>query len=306
VLVVDPIHHDARRRLAGMFDVTERMQPGEHELRELLAGHEVLVLRSGVRVTAETIAATGSLKVIARGGVGLDNIDTLAAARHGVRVFNAPGSSARAVAELAFGLMLAVARKIALADRQLRANQWRKSELTGSQLLGKTLAVIGLGAIGRQVAVIGRGFGMTVIGSVSAPTEQRRRALAAEGIELTTTPAALARADIAVVAVPLTDRTRGSIGAAELAAMKPGACLVNVSRGGVVSEAALHAALRDGPLAGAALDVHAAERRPSPFAGLDNVVLTPHIGAMTDEAQRDIGDRLVEGIVAALAGQEAG
>jgi phosphoglycerate dehydrogenase-like enzyme len=212
---------------------------------------------------------------------------------------------------MTFALMLAAARQVVLADGLLRRGRWAKSELVGYNLAGKTLGVVGLGSIGTTVARLGRAWGMGVVGTVAHPTEQRRRDLAAEGIELLALDELLPRAEFVTIHVPLDDTTRVLIGAGELARMKPGAFLVNIARGGVVDERALRDVLLTGHLAGAGVDVHAAEGEGvlSPLADLPNVVLTPHIGASTVDAQREIGRevvRIVDAFAATLAPATAG
>jgi D-3-phosphoglycerate dehydrogenase len=303
VLVLDPLHDDAIRRLRGLFDVTVRLRPLPSDLLALIADVDVVVVRSGVRLPEEAFAAATRLKVIARAGAGVDNIDLDAARRFGVVVFNVPGGSAGAVAELTYGLLLAVMRRIALADRQIRAGVWNKPKLAGAELAGKTLGIIGYGNIGSRIGRIASGFSLRVLATVGHPSPERQARLTAVGVTSTDLDTLLRESDAVCVAVPLTDATRGLIGKDELVAMKRTAYLVNVSRGGVVDEDALLAALCDGELAGAGLDVHLSEGSgPNPFAELDNVVLTPHIGAMSTDAQRAIGDVVVDSIVAALAG----
>lgn len=302
VLIVDPLHPVAVEQLRGEFEVTVRLGPGEEELRGLVAGADVLVMRSGVRLSAETIAAAPSLRLVARAGTGLDNIDLEAAERAGVRVFNVPSQAASSVAEHAIALALAVTRRIPLADSQVRRNEWRKAELVGDELRGGTIGIVGLGAIGSLIARLALGFQMRVLASVARPSERRRRDLAHEQIELVGLELLLAESAVVCVAAPLTARTRGLIGARELALMAESAYVVNVARGGVVDEAELYAALAGGRLAGAALDVVAAEGEANRLGELDNVVLTPHIGAMTEQAQRRIGETVVASIRTALAG----
>jgi D-3-phosphoglycerate dehydrogenase / 2-oxoglutarate reductase len=302
ILVLDPIDDAALRVLAAGHTVETRYAPPPQELPSLAAGADVIVVRSGSKLTAEVIEAAGSLRAIVRAGAGTDNIDLDAARRAGVIVCNIPGGSANAVAELALGLTFSVARKIALADRQLRANQWNKPALAGVELHGRTLGVVGHGNIGARLAQLGTALGMTVLTSVARPDEERRAALAADGIRLTGLPELLAASDVVCLAVPLDDRTRGLIGAAELRAMRPTAILVNVSRGGVVDEEVLRSALVEGVIAGAGVDVFSAERVRTPLADLDNVVLTPHLGAMSTDAQRLIGERVVDAVTAALTG----
>ncbi|HVW48292.1 MAG TPA: hydroxyacid dehydrogenase [Solirubrobacterales bacterium] len=302
VLIVDPLHAEAIAALRERHEVEVRLGPSAAELAELIGDVDVLVLRSGVRVPAELIERAPRLRLIARAGVGVDNIDVAAARRAGIHVFNVPAQSAGSVAELAFGLLLAVARRIPLAAAGVRRDEWRKAELVGQELAGGTLGIVGLGAIGSLIARRALAFEMRVVAAVAAPSEERRRILAAEGVELLGLDAVLARADALCVVVPLTGRTRNLIDARALARLRPGAFLVNVSRGGVVDEDALRAALRDGHLAGAALDVVVTEGRPTPLAALDNVVVTPHIGAMTEGAQRRIGEIVVASIELDLAG----
>jgi D-3-phosphoglycerate dehydrogenase / 2-oxoglutarate reductase len=302
VLVLDPIHSDAIDRMRDRFDVVVRLQPPPGELLDLVSDVDVIVLRSGVRLPAEVFARARRLKVVARAGSGVDNIDQDAARRAGVVVFNVPGGSAGAVAELALGLMINVMRRISLADRQIRTDLWNKPALAGDELATKTLGIIGFGNIGSRIARLASGFSLRVLAAVRHYSEARRIELADRGVELTDLPRLLAESDVICVVVPLTGDTRGMIGETELKAMRPSAYLVNVSRGGVVDEHALLAALQDRTIAGAGLDVHMREGEPSPLTGLDNVVLTPHIGAMSADAQRAIGDVVVDSIVRALNG----
>lgn len=302
VLVVDPLHHHAMARLAERYALTVRMRPDPDELARLLSATEVVVLRSGVRLTAAMLRDAPSLKVIARAGSGVDNIDLPAAIAAGITVFNIPAQTAPSVAEFTFALLLALARRIGEADRQVRKNVWQKTALVGIELAGKRLALIGVGEIGKRVGLLAGAFGMQVAGCVARPGTQRRAELATAGIALMDLDALLRWADMVTIQVPLTPATADLIGARELALLRPGALLVNVSRGEVVNEAALLTALIDGRLAGAALDVHSQEFSDSPFAALDNTLLTPHIGAMTDDGQLRVATRLLEGIDAALNG----
>ncbi|WUI00415.1 hydroxyacid dehydrogenase [Spirillospora sp. NBC_00431] len=297
VLVVDPLHEEAIAELRRSFEVRSVIRPPEAHLRSLLRDADVLVMRSGIKLIADHFAVAERLRIVARAGVGVDNIDLAAARRAGVRVFNVPDASADSVAEFAFGLILTVARRISLADRQVRDHQWNKAELAGTELRGKTLAVIGLGRIGSRVARLGRGFGMDIVAVVPDPDGATR-----DGVKVATLPTALARADVVILAVPLTEQTRRLITRDELALMKDSAYLVNVSRAEVVDEDDLYEALCTGRLAGAAVDVLAKERQATRLGELPNVVLTPHIGAMTDDAQRRIGRAVVESIRTLLAG----
>ncbi len=302
VLLLDPIAPQALADLRTDCEVVERYQPGAGELPGLVRDADVIVVRSGVRLTAEVFRHARRLKVVARAGSGTDNIDLEAARAARVQVFNVPGASARAVAELAVGLLLTVCRKIALADRQIRAGVWDKPGLLGTEVHGRTLGVVGLGRIGSRIAELGTALGMRVVATVARPDAQRAERLRATGVELADLDDLLARADAVCLAVPLDGTSRGLIGAPQLARMRDTAVLVNVSRGGVVDEEALARALRERRLAGAALDVHAAEKTDSPLAEFDTVVLTPHIGAMTEQAQERVGRTLVSSIRTALAG----
>lgn len=302
VLVVDPIHDEALERLRRTCDVVVRLRPSADEIVTLSRDADVIVLRSGVQLSAELFAGAQRLKLVARAGAGTDNIDLTAARHAGVVVFNVPGESAGAVAELTIGLLLALARKISLADRQARTNIWNKSALVGSELAGKTMGIVGHGNIGARVAHLAQGFSMRVLTCVEREDEPRRRALAAKNIKLVGFPAMLRESDVVCLVVPLTPRTRGLISEPELAMMKCGAYLVNVSRGEIVDEPALHEALKQGTIAGAALDVRTDEGSPTQLSTLDNVVLTPHIGAMSSDAQRRIGHIVVESIHSAMTG----
>src|SRR5262249_27261181 len=215
----------------------------------------------------------------------------------GLRVVRIPGMSAPPVAEFTFALLLALARKVPLADRLLREGHWPKPQLGGTLLHGKTLGVIGAGNIGGLVGQMGAAWGMRVLGSVDLPHGSVAQNLLGRGITLADNDRVLAESDFVCLHVPLDRTTWHLIGREELARMKPGSMLVNMSRGGVVDEAALHEALtNDGNVVGAALDVHETEGEGtiSRFADLDNVVLTPHIGAMAQDSQRLLGDGVVE------------
>ncbi|MEV8319573.1 hydroxyacid dehydrogenase [Streptomyces sp. NPDC059900] len=291
--MVDPIHPDALADLHRRYQVDLHPKPGQDRVAELAREADAIVVRAGVRITREVIESAPRLRAVVRAGVGLDNIDLDAAEEAGVQVRNVPGGSADAVAELALGLMLALSRRIVLGDRHTRSGIWHKKGLLGGELRGKTLGLVGFGAIGSRISALATAFGMDVVAVVGRPGPHRARQLAAHGARQATVPQLLRQADIVCLSVPLSSSTRGLIGAAELARMKRTAQLVNVSRGGVVDETALLDALRTGLIAGAATDVLAREGAPTELATLDNVVLTPHIGALTREAQLRIGQRVV-------------
>ncbi|MFI6051052.1 NAD(P)-dependent oxidoreductase [Streptomyces violascens] len=305
IVVLDPVDPDALDALARTHEVEVRVRPGHDELLALAAGADALVVRSGVRITADVITAGQRLRVVARAGSGTDNIDLEAAREAGVQVFNIPGASAGAVAELALGLLLAVTRNIARADRQIRDGIWDKPNLAGPELRDHVLGVVGQGSIGSRVAELANALGMRVLTSVARPSPERDAALRGRGVERVELPELLATADVVCLSVPLTEHTRGLIGEAELALMGTGSYLIDVSRAGVVDEVALLRALREKTIAGAALDVHSQENGTPEFASLDNVVLTPHIGAATTDAQAKVGRILVSELNAALSGGSA-
>ncbi len=296
ILVASPIDKDALEELKGRHDVVAAFGAPEDELRRLAVDREAIIFRSGVSISSEVLAAATGLRLLVRAGSGLDNLDLEQVRRRGIDLRRVPGPGAQAVAELTFGLMLSLARGIALGDRLLRQGHWAKSELVGYNLTGKTLGIVGLGSIGTRVAALGAAWGMRPIGVVESPSPERAAEFATHGIELTTLDGVLAAADFLTIHVPLGERTRGMIGAPELARVKPGVFLVNAARGGVVDEVALLAELQPGGrVRGAGLDVHVneGEGKVSPLASLPNVVLTPHVGASTVDAQREIGREVV-------------
>jgi D-3-phosphoglycerate dehydrogenase len=248
---------------------------------------QALIVRSATTVSRDLISRAPELRAIGRAGVGVDNVDIEAATERGVAVFNAPGGNTLAAAELTLGLMLSVARKIPEADASLRSGRWDRAAFEGVELAGKTLGLIGAGRIGGEVAIRCRAFGMAVVVYDPYLTADRADELGVELVDLATV---LARADFISIHVPLNDETRGIVGEETLAKMKRTAYLVNASRGGVVDEPALAAALREGAIAGAALDVYETEPldTDSPLRDVPNLVLTPHLGASTAEAQEGV------------------
>lgn len=265
------------------------------ELRPALRDAAALIVRSETKVDDALLQEAPHLRVVARAGVGLDNIDVQAATLRGVGVFNAPDANTLAAAEMTVALILALVRKVAAADRALREGRWDRGAFKGVELSGRTLGLVGAGRIGKEVAARCRAFGMTVL-ACDPYLEQ------CEGIELCSLEKALAEADIVSVHVPLNDETRHLLDANRIAMMRRGSYLVNVSRGGVVDEAALVEALESGHLAGAALDVYENEPPPlsSPLFQAPNLVLTPHLGASTAEAQVRVASEVAESIRNAL------
>jgi phosphoglycerate dehydrogenase-like enzyme len=295
ILIASQIAPDALATLQAQHDVRTAIGASEADLAAAAVDREAIVFRSGVSIGPGVLAAP-DLRLLVRAGSGLDNLDLGAVRERGIELVRIPGPGAQAVAELTFGLMIALARSIVLADRHLRNAHWAKSELAGYNLRGKRLGVVGLGSIGTRVATLGLAWGMRPIGVVAHPSAERARSFAAQGVDLADLDRVLEESDFISLHVPLDEATRGMIGAAELGRVKPGAFLVNIARGGVVDEAALLGALQPGGrLRGAALDVHVAEGegKRSPLADLPNVVLTPHIGAQTIDAQEEIGREVV-------------
>ena len=252
-----------------------------------LADADALVVRSAVQADDALMAHAPKLRVIGRAGVGVDNIDAEAATRRGIVVMNTPGANAVAVAELTIGLMLALARKLTVANAGMHAGRWEKKSLQGAELRGKTLGILGLGRIGLEVAKRAKGFGLEILGSdpfVSAAVAREN------GIKLVTLDELIAGSDYLTLHVGLTPQTTGVINAKTLAAMKKGVRIINCARGELVDDAALVVALKSGQVAGAALDVFASEPlKDSPYFALDNVILTPHIAGSTAEAQEAVG-----------------
>ncbi|HYJ32251.1 MAG TPA: hydroxyacid dehydrogenase, partial [Candidatus Binatia bacterium] len=247
------------------------------------------VVRGATKVTRRLLDAAPQLRWVARAGAGLDNIDTAAASERGIGVLNVPGANAVAVAELVFALLLGLFRKIPEADAAVRRGGFDK--IMGRELRGKTLAIVGLGKIGSAVARRARAFEMEVIGFDPVVSSADARAM---GVEPVTFEDLFPRAEILTLHAPMLPETRGMVGAAQIARMPRGSVLVNAARGALVDEAALVEALRSGALAGAALDVYVEEPpKGSPLLAMPNVVLTPHIGASTVEAQEAVGEEIV-------------
>jgi D-3-phosphoglycerate dehydrogenase len=251
---------------------------------------------------AEAIAAAPNLKIIARAGVGLDNVDVPAATAAGVLVVNAPTSNIVSAAELAVSLLLAVARNVVPANLALKTGQWKRSQFGGVELQGKTVGIIGMGKIGMLVAQRLAGFDMQF---VAYDPYVKVAPSGGPEIKMVSLDELLAESDFVTIHIPKTPETQGLINADALAKMKSTAFVINAARGGVLDESALFAALTAGTIAGAGLDVYATEPcTDSPLFGLDNVVATPHLGASTEEAQEKAGVAVAESVVALFAGAE--
>ena len=297
VLVREPIAEAGVELLRSRFDVEV---DGDSDLVETIAAYDAIVIRSATQLTEEVIARADRLKVIGRAGVGVDNVDVDAATRRGIVVANAPDSTVVSAAEQTIGLLVALTRNIPQAHAALKQGTWERSRWGGIELAGKTLGVLGLGRIGQQVARRAVGLGMRVVAFDPFVGEDRFREA---GIERETTlEAVLAAADFVTLHLPLTDETAGIVDRDAIASMRDGARLINAARGALVDEDALVEAIRSGKLAGAALDVFSSEPYSGPLLELDEVVVTPHLAASTDEAQDRAGVIVAEQIVAALEG----
>lgn len=300
LLLTSALPGRAEERAGDGIDLV-RLGPGE-ALRDVAARCDAIVCLLGDRVDAALLAACPGLRAVSSVSVGLDHVDVAEATRLGVPVGHTPGVLTETTADLAFGLLLAIARRIAEGDRLVRAGEWREAFgldfMLGRDVHGATLGLVGLGAIGQAMARRAQGFGMRVLGWTPSG-----RAL--PGVEARALDALLAESDFVSVHVALTAATRGLLGAGELARMQPHAMLVNTARGGVVDEEALVAALRAGRLAGAALDVFAREPLPagSALRAMSNVVLTPHIGSASVATRTAMARLAIENARAALAGE---
>jgi D-3-phosphoglycerate dehydrogenase len=305
ILVVEPVARAGLDILAAAHELDERLGMPRTGLLEALTeggGTDALVVRSQTRVDAELLAAGAPrLSVVGVASVGTDRIDLEAATRAGVMVVNAPTGNTVAAAEHTMALMLALHRRIPAADASIRAGEWDRGRFTGAELRGKTLGIVGLGKIGKAVARRANGFEMRVLAHDPYLTAEQA---AEHGARLVGLLELLGRSDVISVHTPLTAQTRNLIGRGEIEAMKPGARLLNVARGGIVDEAALAESLASGHLAGAAVDVYSAEPM-SPDNSLraaPNLVLTPHLGASTAEAQDRVAVEMAEQLLEALAG----
>ena len=303
VLVAAPLHERAIEILknAGLEVVYEEY-PDQEKLKELVRDVSAIIVRSKPKVTKEIIDAAPNLKVIARAGVGLDNIDVEYAKSKGIEIVNAPAASSRSVAELAIALIFNVARKIAFADRKMREGVWAKKQCMGFELEGKTLGVIGFGRIGYSVAKMASAIGMKILIYDVNKDYERAREVGGKFVEL---EELLKNSDVVTIHVPLLESTYHLINEERLKLMKSTAVLINTSRGAVVDTNALVKALQKGWIAGAGLDVFEEEPLPKdhPLTKLDNVVLTPHIGASTVEAQERAGIEVAEKVVKILKGE---
>ncbi len=301
VLVSEKIADGGLQRLrdAG-HEVDIQLDLNPETLLDAVKGAHALIIRSATNVTKEVLEAGTELIVVGRAGIGLDNVDTAAATDRGVMVVNAPQSNTLSAAEHTMALLLAQARNVPQAHAALKAGRWERSKWTGVELSDKTLGIIGLGRIGKLVAQRAMAFGMKLVAYDPFVTPDRARQINVELVDLDTL---IERSDFVTLHLAKTPETAGLIGAELLAKAKPSLRVINVARGGIVDEGALAAAIADGTIAGAALDVFDKEpTTESPLFELDEVVVTPHLGASTEEAQDKAGDTIAEMVELALAG----
>jgi D-3-phosphoglycerate dehydrogenase len=289
VIVLDPLAQEGLDLLqaAPGIEFEVRTKLAGDSLREALAQFDGAIVRSGVKITAEALADNKRLRVIVRAGVGTDNIDKAAATRAGIVVMNTPAGNTVSTAEHTIAMMLALSRNIAPAYQSLIEGRWERNLYMGTQLAGKTLGIVGMGRIGQAVASRAKALEMRLLGYDPFLSKDRAREL---GVEICSTVAEmLPQVDYLTVHTPLTDETRGLIGAKEIRALRPGARLINCARGGIYDEGALVEGLNSGHLAGVALDVFADEPcTRNPLFGMKGVLATPHLGASTEEAQSNV------------------
>ncbi|NLX94861.1 MAG: phosphoglycerate dehydrogenase [Rhodopirellula sp.] len=295
IIVLDNLSQDGLDLLESAGNIEYEVRTGlkGEDLRQALAEYDGAICRSGVKITAESLAGNRRLKAIARAGVGTDNIDSEAATRRGIVVMNTPGGNTISTAEHTIALMLAMSRSVAPAYQSLIEGKWDRKNYMGAQLAGKTLGIIGLGRIGQAVATRALALEMKVLGYDPFLSSQRAKEI---GIKTVASPKEmLPDIDYLTVHTPLNEQTKGLIGLEEIKLMKKGARLINCARGGIYDEAALVEGLKGGQLAGVALDVY--EKEPctdSPLFGMPGVVCTPHLGASTEEAQASVAIEAVE------------
>ena len=301
VLIAEELSPATVEALGPDFDIRSVDGTDRAALLAELPGASAVLIRSATQMDAEAIAVASALKVIARAGVGLDNVDIKAATTAGVMVVNAPTSNIISAAELTVGHILSLARHIPAAHGALAQGQWKRSKYTGVELYEKTIGIIGLGRIGALITARMQSFGTKIVAYDPYVTTARAQQL---GVTLLSLEDLLAQSDFITIHMPKTPETTGMISTAQFALMKPTAFIVNVARGGLIDEDALYAALKSGRIAGAGLDVFVSEPpTDSPLLGLENVVVTPHLGASTDEAQEKAGVSVARSVRLALDGE---
>lgn len=280
IAILDDMEETVVKEISKMGKV--KYKPNHSEL----ANTQFIIVRSATKVNADLLDKAPKTKFVARAGVGLDNIDQKECEKRGIKVYNTPNASSNAVAELALGLIFSLLRNTPKADKTTKEGKWEKKSLIGSELSGKTLGIIGYGRIGSLLGQKAMALGVKVIASSKEKPP--------EGVEFLSLEEVIKRSDIISIHAPLTNETRGMVNEAFISKMKKNAILINTSRGEIIDEKALFNALKEKKIAGAALDVFSKEPYTGELATLENVVLTPHIGASTNEAQNRIGEELIK------------
>ena len=304
ILITDKLGDAGLERLDAAEDAAYEMKTdlSKEELLEIIPGYDALIVRSGTKVDADVLRAGEKLRVVGRAGIGVDNIDVRAATMRGIIVMNTPQANAIATAEQTMALMLALSRHTAAAHAALKAGEWRRSDFVGVQLYRKTLGIVGLGRIGRLVARRAQAFGMDVVAYDPYVSEEVGRELSVTLVDMDDL---LAQSDYITLHTVLTPETEEMINAESIGQMMEGARIVNVARGKLIDEQALADALASGKVAGAALDVYSQEPPVNnPLVGLSNVLHTPHLGASTVEAQRDVATQIADQVLDALRGTD--
>lgn len=295
ILVCDPIAKEAIKRLQNAgFIVDEKIGMAKEELIQTIPDYEIVIVRSATKITREVLESAPKLKVVFRGGVGLDNIDQEVAKEKGIKVLNTPGASSISVAELAIGFMFSLARRIPLANMSTKQGKWEKKLFKGSELFGKTLGLLGAGRIGCEVAKRAVALGMNVI--AYDPYVKKSNV---DGMELVEFDRVIRESDYISLHMPLTDKTKHLLNKEQFEMMKDGVRIIQCARGGIIDEDALYDAIKEGKVIGVGIDVYENEpAKENRLFELDEVIATPHIGASTIEGQLRVGmeiaDRLIE------------
>ncbi|KAI1509780.1 catalytic domain containing protein [Pyrenophora tritici-repentis] len=306
ILIPEKVSPDGLALLKDQFDVDESRGLSPEELKSIIGDYDALIVRSETKVTAELLGAAKKMKVVARAGVGVDNVDVQSATSHGIIVVNSPSGNINAAAEHTITLLMAVARNVGDASQSIKAGKWERSRLVGVEAKGKTLAIVGLGKVGLTVARIANGLGMRLI--AYDPYANPNLAAAASVTLRPSLAEILKEADFLTLHTPLIASTKGMIGKSELSTMKPTARILNVARGGMIDEDALVEALDAGTIAGAGIDVFTSEppeqdSSASRLIAHPKVVATPHLGASTKEAQENVSIDVCEQVVSILSGE---
>lgn len=303
ILVSDPLAEEGLEILKEQYEVDVRTDLREDDLVAIMGEYDALLVRSGTQVTAKVIEAGTKLRFIGRAGAGVDNIDMNAATRRGIIVANAPEGNTLAATEHTMAMMLSLARNIPQANTSLKTREWKRSKFVGVELNEKTLGIVGLGRIGREVAKRANAMGMRIVGYDPFISEERAAQI---GVEAMSLEELFRVSDVITVHTPLIKETRHVINKESIATMKDGVRIINCARGGIIDESALYEAVKSGKVAGAALDVF--EEEPplqSPLLDLDQVITTPHLGASTVEAQQNVAVSIAKQCISVLSGGSA-